>query len=138
MAGFTTEALVREKFQLIDTTLVPVSLMNRNIDDAHLILLRFLDPIFDLPSPAAAVVLGETLLAGAYLMRSLAPGSAFARRKVTVGGQRVEPSGKAEALHAEADAAEAEAWRTLEPYLRIIPSDKLAAATDSQSILGEG
>ncbi len=138
MAGFTTEALVREKFQLNDTTLVPVSLVNRNIDDAHLILLRFLDPIFDLPTPAAAVVLGETLLAGAYLMRSLAPGSAFARRKVTVGGQRVEPSGKAEAMHAEADVAEAEAWHVLEPYLRIIPTDKLATTTDSQSILGEG
>jgi len=135
MAGFTTEALVREKFQLIDATQVLPSLVNRNIDDAHLILLRFLDPIFDLPSPAAAVVLGETLLAGAYLLRSLAPGSTYSRRKVTMGGQRVEPSGKAEAMHAEADRAEAEAWRTLETYLRIIPTDKLAFATDSQSIL---
>lgn len=137
MAGFTTEALVREKFQLTDTTQVPVSLVNRNVDDAHLILLRFLDPIFDLPEPAAAVVLGETLLAGAYLMRSLASGAAFARRKVAVGGQRVEPSGKAEALLAQADAAEAEAWRTLEPYLVVIPTDKLAAASDSQPVLGE-
>ena len=109
MAGFTTEALVREKFQLNDAALVPASLVNRNIDDAHLILLRFLDPVFDLPSPAAAVVLGETLLAGAYLMRSFAPGSIFAQKKVTVGGQRVEPAGKAEALNAQADAAEEEA-----------------------------
>lgn len=128
---------MREKFQLTDTTQVPVSLVNRNVDDAHLILLRFLDPIFDLPEPAAAVVLGETLLAGAYLMRSLASGAAFARRKVAVGGQRVEPSGKAEALLAQADAAEAEAWRTLEPYLVVIPTDKLAAASDSQPIVGE-
>jgi len=137
MAGFTTEALVREKFQLTDTTQVLASLVNRNIDDAHLILLRFLDPVFDLPTPAAAIVLGETLLAGAYLLRSLAPGSSYARRKVTVGGQRIEPSGKAEAMHAEADRAESEAWRTLEPYLRIIPSDRIAAATDTESIVGE-
>lgn len=135
--AFTTEALVREKFQLADTTQVLPSLVNRNIDDAHLILLRFLDPVFDLPSPAAAVVLGETLLAGAYLLRSLASGAAFARRKVAVGGQRVEPSGKGEALLAQADAAEAEGWHTLEPYLVVIPSDKLAAATGSQPTFGE-
>lgn len=135
--AFTTEALVREKFQLTDTTQVPVSLVNRNVDDAHLILLRFLDPVFDLPTPADAVVLGETLLAGAYLLRSLASGAAFARRKVAVGGQRVEPSGKSEALFAQADTAEAEAWRTLEPYLVVIPTDKLAAATGSQPVVGE-
>ncbi len=138
MAGFTTEALVREKFQLTDTTLVPVSLVNRNIDDAHLIFLRFLDPIFDLPSPAAPIVLGETLLAGAYLLRSIASGAAFARRKVTVGGQRVEPSGKTEALNTQADVAEEEAWRTMERYLVVIPTDKLAAATDTRPVLGEG
>lgn len=137
MAGYTTEALVREKFQLTDTTQVLASLVNRNIDDAHLILLRFLDPVFDVPSPAAAVVFGETLLAGAYLLRSLAPGSSYTRRRVTVGGQRIEPSGKAEAMHAEADRAEAEAWAALEPYLRIIPSDRVAAATDTQPIIGE-
>lgn len=137
MAGFTTEALVREKFQLTDTAQVPVSLVNRNVDDAHLILLRFLDPIFDLPEPAAAVVLGETWLAGAYLLRSLASGAAVRKRKVSVGGQKVEPSGKAEALLAQADAAEAEAWRTLEPYLVVIPTDRLAAASDSQPLLGD-
>jgi len=135
MAGFTTEALVREKFQLTDTTQVLPSLVNRNVDDAHLILLRFLDPAFDLPTPAAAVVLGETLLAGAYLLRSLAAGAAYRRRKVTVGGQKVEPSGGSEALLAQADAAEAEAWRTLEPYLVVIPTDRLAGVTDSQPIV---
>ena len=137
MAGFTTEADVREKFQLTDTTLVPVSLVNRNVNDAHLILLRFLDPIYDLPTPPDAVLLGETLLAGAYLLRSLASGAAFARRKVTMGGQRVEPSGRREALNAQADEAEAEGWRSMEPYLVVIPTDKLAAATDTQSVLGE-
>jgi hypothetical protein len=137
VAGFTTEALVREKFQLTDAAQVLPSLVNRNIDDAHLILLRFLDPVFDLPSPAAAVVLGETLLAGAYLLRSLAGGAAFRRRKVTVGGQKVEPSGNSEAMLAQADTAEAEAWRALEPYLVVIPTDRLAAATDSQSIVGD-
>src|SRR6185436_10814442 len=125
MAGFTTEARVREKFQITDTTLVPASLVTRNIDDAHLILLRFLDPIYDQPTPADTVILGETLLAGAYLMRSLASAAAFAGRKITIGGQRVEPSGKRESLNAQADAAEAEAWRTLEKYLVVIPTDKL-------------
>ncbi len=135
--AFTTEALVREKLQITDSTQVLSSLVNRNVDDAHLILLRFLDPVFDLPTPADAVVLGETLLAGAYLLRSLASGAAFARRKVAVGGQRVEPSGKSEAMLAQADTAEAEAWRTLEPYLVVIPTDRLAAATDSHAVVGE-
>ena len=56
MPVFTTETNVREKFQLADTTLVPAALVTRNIDDAHTILLRFLDPAFDVPLPEDALV----------------------------------------------------------------------------------
>lgn len=137
MAIFTTETDLREKFQLADTTAVPAALVSRNIADAHTILLRFLDPAFDVPSPDDALVLGETLLAGAYLMRSLASASAFARKKVAVGGQRVEPPGQFEALTERADEAEEEAWRVLEPFLLERPADKLAGATDTQPVIAE-
>lgn len=137
MPVFTNETNAREKFQLTDTTLIPSALVTRNIDDAHTILLRFLDPAFDVPTPDDALVLGETLLAGAYLIRSLASAAAFARKDITIGGQRIEPARRVEALTELADEAEEEAWRTLEPFLALRPADKLAEATDSQPVVEE-
>lgn len=138
MAIFTNETAVREKFQLADTTLVPTALVTRNIDDAHTVVLRHLDPAFDVPTPDAALVLGETLLAGAYLMRSLASASAFARKDVSIGGQRVESSRRFEALTERADEAEQEAWQALEPFLFARHADTAVAATDTQPIVKEG
>ncbi len=137
MPIFTNEANVREKFQLTDTTLIPSALVTRNVDDAHTILLRFLDPAHDVPTPDDALVLGETLLAGAYLMRSLASAAAFSRKDIAIGGQRIQPARRVEALTELADEAEQEAWQTLEPFLALRPADKLAAATDSQPIVEE-
>lgn len=138
MAAFTTESDVREKFQLTDTTLIVPTLVARNIDDAHLVVLRFLDPQFDTPTPDAALVLGETLLAGAYLLRSLATEAAFQRKKLAVGGQRLEVARRYEAMVENADAAESQAWHALEPFLQARPADRVAAATDSQPIVEEG
>ncbi len=138
MPIFTTEAAVREKFQLADTALVPSVLVSRNIDDAHTVLLRHLDPAFDVPTPDAALVLGETLLAGAYLLRSLASASAFARKDLSIGGQRIESSRRFEALTEFADGAEQGAWQALDPYLAARAADSVAAATDTQPIVKEG
>lgn len=137
MANFTTEAAVREKFQLSDSTLVPAALVETSIDDAHGDLLRFLDPVFDAPSPEEALVLGETLLAGAHLLQSLASSVAFVGRRVTVGGQRIEPDGRFEALTTLALESARRAWETLEPYLLATPPVLALLLTDSTPILGE-
>jgi len=137
MSIFTSETDVREKFQLTDTTLVPSALVTRNIDDAHTVVLRMLDPVFDVPTPDNALVLGETLLAGAYVMRSLASGAAFTRKDITIGGQRVEPVRRFEALTERADEAEQEAWQVLEPFMAARPADAVACATDTQPVVEE-
>lgn len=136
--AFTTETDVREKFQLTDATVVPAALITRNIDDAHTVLMRYLDPAYDVPTPDAAVVLGETLLAGALLLRSLASAAAFTRKRVTVGGQRVEPVNKDAALEVRARSAEAEAWEALEPFLLRQPAGKVGDATDTVPLIEEG
>lgn len=138
MAAFITENDVREKFQLTDTTLIVSSLVARNINDAHLVVLRFLDPQFDTPTPDAALVLGETLLAGAYLLRSLASSQAFQRKKLTVGGQQLDVARRYEAMVEHADAAETQAWHVLEPFLQAKPADRVAGVTDSQPVIEEG
>ncbi|HIJ74646.1 MAG TPA: hypothetical protein HPP83_11150 [Candidatus Hydrogenedentes bacterium] len=137
MANFTTEAQVREKFQLNDTTLVPSSLIEAGIDDAHDELLRFLDPVFAEGTPDDALVMGETLLAGAHLFRTLASGEAFGQKHVAIGGQRVEEGARFGTLMAVATEAEKQAWYLLEPYLADRPSREVAAATDGTPILGE-
>ena len=136
MANFTTEAAVREKFQLIDTTLV-AALVETSIDDAHADLLRFLDPVFDTPTPEEALVLSETFLAGAHLLQSLASSAAFAGRRVTVGGQRIEPDGRFEALTKLALDSARRAWENLEPFLLAAPSVRALLLTDSSPVLGE-
>ena len=110
MAAFTTESAVRDKFQLTDTTLVPSALVTGSINDAHEIVLRFLDPVFDVPSPDAEVVLGETLLSGAHLLRSLSSSEAFTQKRLTIGGQRIDVARRFEALNDAADSAEEQAW----------------------------
>ena len=90
MANFATETEVRDKFQLTDTILAPTALITTSIDDAHEEVLRFLDPAYDVPSPEAALVSGEVLLAGAHALRSLASKDAAEQKHVSVGGSRVD------------------------------------------------
>jgi hypothetical protein len=137
MANFTTEALVREKFQLNDTTLVPSALVTKSIDDAHTELLRYLDPNANTSPPDAALVIGETLLAGAHLFRALASKDAFEQRWATVGGQHLEPGSRFSALLATAAAAAEQSWQVLEPYLAARPGRSLAGVTDTYPLLGE-
>jgi len=137
MAIFTSEAAVREKFQLTDTVLVPTTLITVSMDDAHELVLRSLDPAYDVPSPEAAVVLGETLLAGSQLLRSLASSEAFAQKRLSIGGQKIDVAKRYEALSEAADTAEAQAWHVLEPFVLATPAEDIADATDTTPILEE-
>ena len=138
MAVFTTETRVREKFQMADTMVVPSDLVVQSIEDAHTEILRFLDPAFGEGTPDDALVMGETLLAGAQVHRSLASKAALEQKRVTVGGQRFEATGKAEALAAIAQVVENQAWYLLEPYLAARPSRTFGETTDTTPVLGEG
>ncbi len=137
MAIFTSESAVRDKFQLTDTTLVPSGLVTGSVDDAHEIVLRFLDPAFDVPSPDAEVVLGETLLSGAHLLRSLASSEAFTQKRLTIGGQRIDVARRFEALNDAADSAEERAWHVLEPFVLARPAPKVADVTETTPIVEE-
>ena len=138
MPVFSSESAVREKFQLTDTTLVPATLVTTNIDDAHEVVLRFLDPVYDVPSPNLTVVLGETLLAGAHLLRSLASSEAFTQKRLTVGGQRLDVARRFEALTAAAGTAEEHACHVLEPFVLGRPATSVADVTETTPIVEEG
>jgi hypothetical protein len=136
MANLATETGVRTKFQLTDTERVPTSLITASIDDAHTELLRFLDPECDLETPASALIMGETLLAGANVFRALAGRDAFDQKQAAIGGQRIDAGKRFTALNAIADFAERQAWYLLEPYVLAVPARVLAAGTDTVAVLG--
>ena len=136
MAGFTTEAMVRLRFQLNDTVSAPEELVLAAIDDAHTELLERLDPAHAAEPYPEALVLGETLLAGANVYRALAARDAHDQRHVVIGGQRVEAGGRFAALGTVADAARAKAWRMLAPFLRDRPPHAPAGLTDTVPVLG--
>ncbi len=137
MAAFIVENDVRLKFQLEDTTLVPSSLVTKSIDDAHEVVLRNLHSDVDTGSPEAALVAGETLLAGALLLHSLSSNDAFVQKNVSVGGNRVTEGGRFDALRAAASTAEDQAWYLLQPYLVDEPERLLLGVTDTRPVLGE-
>lgn len=138
MANFATETDVREKLQLDDPVQVPSLLITRSIDDAHVLIVRRLDSTKVGSPPDPELVLGETLLAGAHAMRSLAVRAARRRKQVTIGGSRVEPSERDTRLLALADAIESQAWDVLEPFLRWRSRRTLLRLSDSQPVLGGG
>lgn len=137
MANFSTEADVRETFQLTDAVLVPSALVARSIDDAHSEILRFLDPQYDVIPAATGVILGETLLGGANLLRSLASKDAFTQKHLSVGGVRVQAGNRFETLTKLASDNADRAWEALEPFLLARPSRSLAEVTDSVPVVGK-
>jgi hypothetical protein len=137
MANFTTEADVRLKFQANDTNLIPTTLVGGSITDAHEEILRRLDPVFDVQPPEENVILGETMLAGAHLLHSLAASDALSQKTMTIGGQRIDAGQRFAALMTLADHAEREAWRIFEPYLQPRPAHAPATVTDTVHVLGE-
>ncbi|MBI5093496.1 MAG: hypothetical protein HZB26_13775 [Candidatus Hydrogenedentes bacterium] len=137
MANFTTETAVRLKFHWHDTTLVPATLVQAGIDDAHTEILRFLDPVYGAGPADDALEMGETILAGANVARALAAQEASVQKRVTIGGQRVEEGARFTSLMALANVAETQAWYLLEPYLRDRAPRTESTTTDTQPVLGE-
>lgn len=137
MANFANESDVRLRFQLNDTGLVPADLIGACIDDAHGEIERFLDPDTEIDPPDQGLVVGETLLAGAYMYRTLAAKDAFHQRNVTIGGQRLEEGERFRALMAIAALTEKQAWFVLEPYLATQPVRLVLDHSDSTPVLGD-
>lgn len=137
MPNFADEAGVRAKFQLTDAQSVAPALVEQSIEDAHLELLRRLDPRHDTAPPATELVLGETLLAGAHLLRSLASKDAFDRKHVVIGGKRIEGGGRFDDVLVAAANAEDYAWDVLAPFLLPRAPVQVLAATDSAPVIGE-
>jgi len=139
MANFTDETRVRLKTQLTDTAKVSQELVNRSIDDAHAEILNRLDPAYDVTPPDENLVRGETLLAGAYLLRSLASGAAFDIKGLRILDETLTETGKHKALIALGDRFEKEAWQILGDFL--LPQQGGAyfqsGVTESEEILGE-
>jgi hypothetical protein len=136
--AFTTEEEVRLRFQLTDTVNVPSSLVASCIEEAHEDILRLLDPRHEAGAPPGPLVLGETFLAGAAVLRAVAAKDAYDQKNIAVGGQRIEDGARFGSLMSAAAAAVDQAWAQLEPYL-VDRAERLGvAATDSTPVLGEG
>jgi hypothetical protein len=139
MANFTDEAKVRLKTQLTDANKVSQELVNQSIDDAHAELLTRLDPVYDVTPADDNLVRGETLLAGAHLLQSLASGQAFDIKGLRIHDVTVNETNKHAALMAISGGFEDEAWDVLAPFL--LPYEGTAEfqadATDTVPILGE-
>jgi hypothetical protein len=137
MPNFATESDVRLKLQLTDPALAAADLIIACIDDAHAEILRFLDDDVGVEPPDAALVTGEALLAGAYVLRALGAKDAVAQREIVIGNQRLSGGQRFRALAQMAAATEQQAWYLLEPYLTERPGRTIAASTDSTPVLGE-
>jgi hypothetical protein len=137
MAEFTDETNVRLKTQLNDTARVPAALVAANVTDAHSAVLRKLDPVYDVDPADDDLVRGETLLAGAYLLRSVASGAAFSARDLRLGDRYIEEGGRHAAMLRMADRFETEAWEVLGPFLLPATDWFQADATPTTEILGE-
>jgi len=137
MPNFTTEAAVRLKFHWHDTTLTPATLVQAAIDDAHVEVLRYLDPANASGPVADGLALGETVLAGAHVARALAALDAATQKRITLGGQRVEGGARFTSLMSLAEVAEAQAWHLLAPFLRDRPARAEAQTTATAPVLGE-
>lgn len=137
MATFTNETRVREKLQLADTETVSSTLVLRSIDDAHEKILPILDSTVDPQSPEEALIMAETLLAGAELMRSLAAKGAHDLRNLRIGGQQIDEEQRFRALMVMSRELEKDGWRLLEPYVKPRPSRSIAKVTNTIPVLGE-
>ncbi|MCD6287849.1 MAG: hypothetical protein J7M12_01915 [Candidatus Hydrogenedentes bacterium] len=138
MAEFTDESAVRVKTQLTDTVHAPTELIETSITDAHNALLERLDPRYaDAVPVEAELIRGETLLAGAYLLRSVAAGASVRARDLRLGDRYIEEGNRYAAMSRMADRFEKEAWETVSRFLVPLAGGFGAAATRTEPILGE-
>lgn len=131
MAAFTTEETVRLKFQLDNVPEATTELVTASIDNAHSVVLERIREEY-LEAPPESVVVAETLLAGAALLRSLSSRLALDKREVRLAGHQLETGKRFPALLAVATVAEEEALRLLTPWLRY------DATTESPALLTTG
>jgi hypothetical protein len=82
-------------------------------------------------------VQGETLLAGAAVLRGLASKDAAEYVQITLGGQRIDTGQRFATLITLAERTEEQAWETLSPYLAVPAGRNVADVTDSTPVLGE-
>lgn len=138
MPEFTTVARIRDTFHLADTAIAPDALIERALADAHTEITARLNPNAETEPPDEALVLGETLLAGAHVFRALAAGDAAEQRHVAIGTARVQAGRRFDALAALAALAQDQAWYILAPYLRQPVPRTLLGASATAPVLGEG
>jgi len=133
---FTTETQVRLKTQIDGDSLATPELVDDCIAEAHTLVLARLAPETPTGPPPALLVLGETLLAAALLLRALASRDAVLQKQITLGGQRIDAGKRFAALQALAFKNEARAWRTLAPFLKPRPPASPLALTQTKPVLG--
>jgi hypothetical protein len=115
--AFTDETLVRNHSGLTDSDAIPSALFTRNITDAHAVILAELDPAYA-DSEDEVLALGETELATAFLLRTLAGNKAGLGRDLSTMHLRIQELGKAPELRAQADEEEKRAWGRLAKFLK--------------------
>jgi len=131
MAAFTSEETVRLKFQLDNAPEATTALIEASIAHAHgVVLERIREDCVE--EPAEPVIVAETLLAGAALLRSLSARLALDKREVRLAGHQLETGKRFPALLTVAAAAEEEAFQLLTPWLRH------EAATETLALLTTG
>jgi hypothetical protein len=135
--AFTTEEHVRERFLPEGDAQATTNQIACAIDAAHLQIAPALRPDAPLDPPSEAIVLGETLLAGARLFEALAAHDAYDQRRLKVGHAEVREGERFRSLMAAAADAESRAWEVLAPFMAAKEQRVPAAATDSQPVLGE-
>ena len=138
MAAWATEAGVRLQLQVEDVSVLSAELIAACIGEAHETVLAQLDSAVDLDAPPAAVVQGETLLAGACAMRALATRDAVEQVELQVGGQRIDSGQRFAALMSMARRFDKEGMALLAPHGEIPDVQTPGTCTPTVPVLGDG
>lgn len=135
--AFTNEQTVRDVFGLADTESYPSAQIIGAIDMAAIAITRRLAPDAPVSPPDAALVLGETILAGAVLYRGFAGGEARLMQSISLGGNSRNEGRRFDALLRMVGLLEDYAWQLLSPFVAATPDQATILATESQPILGK-
>ncbi len=115
--AFTSEVMIRTHTGWQDTDLVPSALITQRIENAHAALLLEIDAAYQ-SSTDALLVLAETELATAFLLRSLATEAGFEDRDLRTANLTLRAGSRVEKLSELAELEETSAWRHVRPFLR--------------------
>ncbi len=117
MSAYVTEEMLRLKFQVDDVVEVTPELVDASIAHAHGLVTRSIRAEY-LETPPEPVIVAETLLAGAALLRSLAARRALERREARLAGHQLDTAKQFPALMDVAKTAALEAFALMKPYMR--------------------